>query len=102
MLDLLFTNRDGLVEDAVVGGRLGQSDHEIIELLIFGEIRRYINKTFALDFQRADFGLFKGLIQRVPWEEALKNKGVQENWVLFKTEFLRAQEQTVPVWKTSR
>ncbi|RMC06534.1 hypothetical protein DUI87_15971 [Hirundo rustica rustica] len=30
MLDLLFANRDGLVGD-VVGGRLGQSDHEIIK-----------------------------------------------------------------------
>ncbi|TRZ10607.1 hypothetical protein HGM15179_016504 [Zosterops borbonicus] len=103
MLDLLFTNRDGLVEDVVVGGRLGQSDHEIIEFSIIGEIRRYINKTFTLDFRRADFGLFRRLIQGVPWEEALKNKGVQESWVLFKTEFLRAQEQTVPVCrKTSR
>ncbi|TRZ25108.1 hypothetical protein HGM15179_002011 [Zosterops borbonicus] len=103
MLDLLFTNRDGLVGDVVVGGRLGQSDHEIIEFSIIGEIRRYINRTFTLDFQRADFGLFKRLIQRVPWEEALKNKGLQESWVLFKTEFLKAQEQTVPVCpKTSR
>ncbi|RMC21416.1 hypothetical protein DUI87_02282 [Hirundo rustica rustica] len=40
MLDLLFANRDGLVGDVVVGGRLGQSDHEIIEFSIFGEVRR--------------------------------------------------------------
>ncbi|NXQ07519.1 LIN1 transcriptase, partial [Vidua macroura] len=54
-------------------------------------------------FQRADFGLFRRLIQRVPWEAALKNKGVQEKWACFKTEILRAQEQTVPVCqKTSR
>ncbi|TRZ08332.1 hypothetical protein HGM15179_018775 [Zosterops borbonicus] len=81
MLDLLFANRDGLVGDVVVGGRLGQSDHEIIEFSIFGEIRRYINKTFTLEFRRADFGLFRRLIQRVPWKAALKNKGVQESKV---------------------
>ncbi|RMC22210.1 hypothetical protein DUI87_00521 [Hirundo rustica rustica] len=40
MLDLLFANRDGLVGDVMVGGRLGQSDHEIIEFSIFGEVRR--------------------------------------------------------------
>ncbi|RMC04224.1 hypothetical protein DUI87_19043 [Hirundo rustica rustica] len=78
MLDLLFANRDGLVGDVVVGGHLGQSDHEIIEFSIFGEIRRNTNKTLTLDFWRADFGLFRRLIQRVPWEAALKNKGVQE------------------------
>ncbi|RMC20237.1 hypothetical protein DUI87_01083 [Hirundo rustica rustica] len=78
MLDLLFANRDGLVGVVVVGGRLGQSDHEIIEFSIFGEIMRNTNKTLTLDLQRADFGLLKRLIQRVPWEAALKNKGVQE------------------------
>ncbi|KAF4792858.1 hypothetical protein TURU_116628 [Turdus rufiventris] len=77
MLDLLFA-RDGLVGDVVVGGCLGHSDHEIIEFLIFGDIRRNTNRTFMLNFLRADFGLFRRLIQRVAWEAALKNKGVQE------------------------
>ncbi|RMC09956.1 hypothetical protein DUI87_12744 [Hirundo rustica rustica] len=72
--DLLFANRDGLVGDVVVGGHLGQSDHEIIEFSIFGEVRRSTSKTLALDFQRADFGLFRRLIQSIPWEAALKNK----------------------------
>ncbi|RMC20427.1 hypothetical protein DUI87_01281 [Hirundo rustica rustica] len=97
MLDLLFANRDGLVGDVVVGGRLGQSDHEIIEFSIFGEVRRSTSKTLALDFRRADFGLFRRLIQSIPWEAALKNKRVQESWACLKTEILRAQEQTVPV-----
>ncbi|KAK4810710.1 LOW QUALITY PROTEIN: hypothetical protein QYF61_007684, partial [Mycteria americana] len=33
-LDLLFTNREGLVSHVMVGGCLGQSDHEMIEFLI--------------------------------------------------------------------
>ncbi|KAK4822673.1 hypothetical protein QYF61_019040 [Mycteria americana] len=36
-LDLLFTNREGLVSHVMVGGCLGQSDHEMIEFLIRGE-----------------------------------------------------------------
>ncbi|RMB92801.1 hypothetical protein DUI87_30695 [Hirundo rustica rustica] len=97
MLDLLFANRDGLVEDVVVGGCMGQSDHEIIEFSIFGEVRRSTSKTLALDFWRADFGLFRRLIQSIPWEAALKNKRVQESWACLKTEILRAQEQTLSV-----
>ncbi|RMB95355.1 hypothetical protein DUI87_28343 [Hirundo rustica rustica] len=61
MFDLLFANRDGMVGDVVVGGRLGHSDHEIIEFSKFDEIRRNINNTFTLDFWRADFGLLKRL-----------------------------------------
>ena len=34
LLDLLFVNREGLVDDVAVGGQLGPSDHEIIEFSI--------------------------------------------------------------------
>ena len=36
LLDLLFANREGLVGDVVVGGRLGHSDHEMTEFSILG------------------------------------------------------------------
>jgi len=56
-----------------------------------------------MDFQRADFGLFRTLIERVPWEKVLKGKGVQEGWTFFKEEVLKAQEQAVPMCrKTNR
>ncbi|KAK4831885.1 hypothetical protein QYF61_020032 [Mycteria americana] len=95
-LDLLFTNREGLVSHVMVGGRLGQSDHEMIEFLILGEAARGVSKTATLDFRRADFGLFRRLVERVPWEEALMGKGVQEGWTFFKEEVLTAQERAVP------
>ncbi|KAK4829638.1 hypothetical protein QYF61_005849 [Mycteria americana] len=95
-LDLLFTNREGLVSHVMVGGHLGQSDHEMIEFLILGEVARGVSKTATLDFRRADFSLFRRMAERVPWEAALKGKGVQEGWTFFKNEVLKAQEQAVP------
>lgn len=68
----------------MVRDHLGYSHHEIVNYIIFGETRRDIKKT-TLDFQRADFGLFKRLIWRVLWETALKNK----------KEILKVQEQAV-------
>ncbi|KAK4823680.1 hypothetical protein QYF61_005651 [Mycteria americana] len=102
-LDLLFMNREGLVSHVMVGGCLGQSDHEMIEFLIRGEAARGVSKTATLDFRRADFGLFRRLVERVPWEAALKGKGVQEGWTFFKEGVLKAQERAVPrCRKTSR
>ncbi|KAK4820048.1 hypothetical protein QYF61_017894 [Mycteria americana] len=95
-LDLLFTNREGLVSHVMVGGCLGQSDHEMIEFLICGEVRRGVSRTATLDFRRVDFGLCRRLVKRVPWEAALMGKGVQEGWTFFKEEVLKAQEQAVP------
>ncbi|KAJ7428451.1 hypothetical protein WISP_01229 [Willisornis vidua] len=97
LLDLLFTNREGLVGDVVVRGCLGHSDHETIEFSILRDARRAINKPSTLDFQRADFGLFRRLIQSIAWKTTLENKGVQEGWMYFKKEVLSAQEQVVPV-----
>jgi len=37
-----------------------------------------------MDFQRTDFGLFRTLVERVPWEKVLKGKGVRECWTFFK------------------
>ncbi|KAK4828864.1 hypothetical protein QYF61_000992 [Mycteria americana] len=85
LLDLLFMNREGLVSDVMVGGHLGQ------------KVRRGVSRTATLDFRRADFGLFRSLVDRVPWEAALKGKGVQEGWTSFKKETLKAQEQANPM-----
>jgi len=42
------------VGDVVVRSILGQSDPEIVEFSILGEVRRGGSKTTTLDFQRAD------------------------------------------------
>ena len=96
LLDLLFTNRDGLVGDVKVGDCLGQSNHEIVEFSILGDVGRMTSKTAILNFQRTDFDLFRMLVAWVTWELLLKRKGVQEAWTLLKMEILKAQEQAVP------
>jgi len=75
-LDLLFTNREGLVGDVVVGGCLGHSDHEMTEFLVQGEVKSGASKTTTMDFRRAAFGLFRMVVKGVPWEIVLQGKGV--------------------------
>ena len=91
LLDLLLVNREELVGEVKVGGRLGCSDHEMIEFLILRETKRGVSKTATLDFRRANFDLFKRLINQIPWEAVLKEMGVQEGWTYFKSEVLKAQ-----------
>jgi len=50
-----------------------------------------------MDVWKADFGLFRVLVERVPWERVLKGKGVQAVRTFFKEEVLKAQEQAVPM-----
>ena len=73
--------------------KVGQSDHEIVEFSILGDVRRVTSKTAILNFQRVCFDLFRMLVAGVPWEWLLPGKGVQEAWTLFKTEISKAQEE---------
>ncbi|GAB0206587.1 hypothetical protein GRJ2_003124300 [Grus japonensis] len=80
LLDLVLTNKEGLVEDVKVGGSLECSDHEMVELRILHGRSRAISRITTLDFRRANFGLFKDLLGRIPWVKVLEGKGVQESW----------------------
>ena len=57
---------------------LGQSDHKMVKFSVLGEVRKRVNKTATLVFWRADFELFRALVERVPWESVLKGKVIQE------------------------
>jgi len=70
LLDLVLTNKEGLVEDVKVGARLGCSDHEMIEFRILHGGRRVISRIKTLDLRRADFALFKELLGGIPWARA--------------------------------
>lgn len=60
--------------DVKIGCHFGYSEHELIEFLILGNLRRSVNRTATLVFQREDFGLFSRLVNRVLWEAVLKGK----------------------------
>lgn len=56
---------------------------EITEFLIFGEVRKAVSITATSDFQRADFGLFRDFVDRVPRGVILKGKEVLEGRTFF-------------------
>lgn len=56
-------------------GHYEHGDHEIRVFSIHGEVRKEINKTSHMDFQQAGLGMFRTLVQRVPWETGLKTEG---------------------------
>ena len=49
------------------------------------------------DSQRADLSLLKELVSKVSWESAFEAIGGLNSWLLFKSHFLRVQEQAIPM-----
>ncbi|TRZ10047.1 hypothetical protein HGM15179_017058 [Zosterops borbonicus] len=75
MLDLVLANKKGLVGNVKLKGSLGCSDHEMVEFENLRAVaRRVHNKLTALDFRRADFGLFGDMLDRVSWDKALEGR----------------------------
>ncbi|GAB0176260.1 mitochondrial enolase superfamily member 1 [Grus japonensis] len=101
MLDLILTNKEGLVGDVKLKGSLGCSDHKMVEFRILRAARRAHSKLTTLDFRRADFGLFRDLLGRIPWDKALEGRGAQDSWLIFKGHLLQAQERCIPAKRKS-
>ncbi|GAB0204032.1 polycomb group RING finger protein 3-like [Grus japonensis] len=101
MLDLVLTNKEGLVGDVKLKGSLGCRDHEMVEFRILRAARRAHSKLTTLDFRRADLGLFRDLLGRIPWDKALEGRGAQDSWLVFKNHLLQAQERCIPTKRKS-
>ncbi|GAB0204934.1 mitochondrial enolase superfamily member 1 [Grus japonensis] len=101
MLDLVLTSEEGLVGDVKLKGSLGCSDHEMVEFKILRAVRRMHSNLTTLDFRRADFGLFRDLLGRIPWDKALEGRGAQDSWLIFKGHLLQAQERCIPTKRKS-
>ncbi|KAM6382481.1 uncharacterized protein FN964_001067 [Alca torda] len=74
MLDLVLTNKEGLVASVKLKGSLGCSDHEMVELKILWAARRACSKLTTLDFKRTDFGLLRDLLGRITWGKSTGGK----------------------------
>jgi len=101
VLDLVLTNREGLVGNVKVKGSLGCSEHEMMEFKILRAERRAQNKLTTLDFRRADSGVFGDLLGRVPYNKALEGREDQESLLLFKDHLLQVQKQCIPTKRKS-
>ena len=58
LLDLILTNREGLVREIKVGGSLGCSDHRMVEFKILSGRSKAKSRISTLDFTKANFDLF--------------------------------------------
>ncbi|GAB0176056.1 hypothetical protein GRJ2_000070800 [Grus japonensis] len=73
----------------------------MVEFKILRAARRAHSKLTTLDFRKADFGLFRDLLGRIPWDKALEGRGARDSWLIFKGHLLQAQELCIPTKRKS-
>ncbi|KAJ7418346.1 hypothetical protein BTVI_29644 [Pitangus sulphuratus] len=89
------------LQDVKIGGSLGCSDHALVKFAVLRNMGQVKNKVRPLNLRKANFQLFKDIVNRIPWETALRDKVTEQSWQIFKDVFQRAQELVIPRHKKS-
>lgn len=55
------------------------------------------NPDLGLVEEEIGCGLFRTLVERIPWEAVLRGQGAQEGWTFLRKEVLQAEEQPIPM-----
>ena len=101
MLDLVLISAEKIVKDIKIRGSLGCRDHVLLEFVILKNVDLAKSGVRTLNFKRAIFSYFKELSDEICWEEVLRDKGVEESWLVFKDAFLRMKELSILQNKTA-
>lgn len=88
MLNLVLTNKEGLLGNVEHKGSFGCSDHEMGEFKILRATWSVNSELAPTDFRQEDLHLFMDLLGRVPQDEAPEGKGIQERWLVVKDHLL--------------
>lgn len=74
MLDFILINKKGLLGNISFGGSLGCSDNKMMKIRVPRRQNKAESKIITLAFRKANFDLFRHLLERISWETVLKRK----------------------------
>ena len=92
----MLTIAEQLIKEVKTGGSMGFSNHAQVGFMILRNLGLAESKVRTLNFRKAKCHLFKRLMEEIPWETLLRDKGTEQRWHLFKNAFLREQEFSIP------
>ena len=70
----MLTNANELIGDISIGACLGCSDHAMVEFMLWRNMRQAKSNIRVLNFRKAKFQLFRKLVNKTPWETALRGR----------------------------
>lgn len=94
LTDLLPTNT--LIEDVKTGGSLSCSGHALVEFTILRDIGQVKNRVRALNFRKANFQLFKELMDGAPGKLPSGTKELNRTGSSLTTFFLECKSSQYP------
>ncbi len=97
ILDLLITDMPERIQDIKPDGRLGGSDHVVINCTVTMDIPRTKVKKSVLMCNKADFTGMGAQLGSTPWEDLFRTRSANEQWEVFRDHLQAAVNKYVPV-----
>ena len=95
ILDLVFSNVPNLIQSLKEAGKLGNSDHTALEVVIQADNTIKIPKHTVWNFAKAQFQEMKYELYSIPWRDHFINN-IEADWVTFEAIFSEICNKYVP------
>lgn len=96
ILDLVITNCPDIIVAVEDVGRLGTSDHVMINVTIGVGLKNTIPGEKRLNWNRANFGEIRQELAEIDWKRKLKYGKADDNWETFKSIINKVTDKHVP------
>src|SRR5208282_5508868 len=96
ILDLVFTNEEGMVENLQYDEPVGNSDHLMITWTCNCYVNRVDTKIMKYGYDKANFTNMREMLENLDWIGMLANKSVEVQWILIRDCIRSAVDIFVP------
>jgi hypothetical protein len=109
ILDLMFVNDPSFVSSVLVNEPFPGSDHSTVHCCMQFDVPQPCTKKQTslqpfpkFNFNKADWPLYRSVLDKAPWETILSCNDVETTWEMFKSQILCAAEAAIPRLAPSR
>ena len=101
VLDLIFSNEEGMVKNLEVHAALGKSDHAVLTLDFQCSWSQDNTDTLKYMYRKGDYEKLRKMMSGTDWEEQLDGKTVEQAWTTVRSQIDAAVASCIPK-KTTR
>ena len=99
LLDLVFTNEEGMIEKISHRHGLGKSDHIILIISFVCYTRKHTTKQNRKNYHKGNYAQIKPQLSTIAWENILSTLDVGKTWQTLADKFINIVDIHTPVSK---
>ena len=100
LLDLIFSNEEGMIDNIDHNAPLGNSDHETLDFDFNFGSRQEKHYQKKLCFFKGNYNNIKNKLTEIDWENYLTQEDISDLWKRFANELFKIYEENIPVSKS--